>query len=126
LLLPLAFLACQPSPAPGLDIIEQVSQEAQSVFTESVDEPLISDSLKQLICSEIGPAVKNSCPTFVFTVKKIASSNLYFYSDGFPLTMQLDVIVEDTVTPRTYRALLTRNKVDKFKLIFSAAISILE
>jgi hypothetical protein len=114
----LFVLGCQPE-SPALD---STSAEVQAVFSESVDEPLQSKGLQNLICTELGPGLTVSCDSLQMMVKRIVSSNLYFHSDGFPLTMQLEVEIIDAKTPRTYKAILTRSSIQNWKLMFNAQI----
>jgi len=93
---------------------------AAVTFTD-VDEPLFSKALQAQICAA---ANAPDCNELAYTVKRIGESTLLLHADDSdPVTMQLDVLAEDTTNSVTYNAILRRQLGTDFRLHFSVEIT---
>lgn len=101
------------------------ADDVAPVTFEELDEPLFSSGLRQQICTAIGSAAAgDACDDIDFTVVRAGRSNLLNHADdGDPVTVQLDVLGEDTSTGEIYSAILKRQIGDDFRLRFTVEVT---
>ena len=121
------FVACDEGTSTGVQ--EGASTELQ-VDWEPADESLYSGSLRKKICRAIvaaeGPGNHDGeCTGFTYTVTRFGRSKLYQHKgDSRPVTMKMDVTVENPEDGASYEATLTRQLTTSLQLGWSADVAV--
>ncbi len=134
-IVPIAFLvttvglsACEDNHELTTGVDVNASTEFKLAY-EGANEPLQSSTLRKKICEAIvrteGVAGhEDACEGFTYTVTRFGRSTVYGYlQDGRPITMTMDVSVEDPANEVTYQATLNRHLDAVFGLTFEAKIT---